>query len=168
MYNTSEGQQRIAQAIAAMWKDVLGVDTTIVRQDYRGYLEAIGRETPLEEMPHVWRAGWCGSYPDHHAWLYEVFHAEQGDGRTRAMRSRFEEYLEAALLESDPGARKALHREAEKILIEDEARMTPIYYYTTAVLTKPWVTHRVFADMGGTPWFQWRLDWELKKRATGM
>jgi len=168
MHNTSEGHRKIAEAIAAMWKDVLGIDVSIENQEWKVYLKTIQKETPVEEMPHVWRLGWCADYPDENNWVHEVFHAEQGANRPRATRSRFEELTEAAQLETDPEKRKALYKEAEKILVEEEARIAPIYYYTTVALTKPWVTYRTYGEMGGTSFFQWKLDWEAKKAALGM
>jgi len=168
MHNTSEGHARIAEAIAAMWKDVLNIDVTIENQEWRVYMRTIMKYTPLEEMPHVWRLGWCADYPDENNWVHEVFHAEQGANRPRATRSRFEELTEAAQIETDPEKRRALYKQAEKILVEEEARMAPIYYYTTVTLTKPWVTFRTFGEMGGSSFFQWKIDWEAKKAALGM
>lgn len=168
MYNTSEGHQKIAQAVAAMWQDTLNINVVTENQEWAVYLETIDAATPVEEMPHVWRLGWCADYPDANNWLHEVFNANSGDNNARATPGRFEELTEAAQLEQDPEARKALYFEAEKILNEDEVRIIPLYYYTTVTLTKPWVTFRTFGEMGGSSFFQWKIDWEAKKAALGM
>ena len=168
MFNTSEGHAKIAQAIAAMWNDVLGIEVAVENQEWAVYLTTIDAATPVEEMPHVWRLGWCADYPDANNWVHEVFNANSGSNNGRATPSQFEELTEAAQLEQDPEARKALYKEAEKILNEDEARIIPIYYYTTVALTKPWVTFRTFGEMGGSSFFQWKIDWEAKKAGLGM
>ena len=168
MFNTSEGHAKIAQAIAAMWNDVLGIEVAVENQEWAVYLTTIDAATPVEEMPHVWRLGWCADYPDANNWVHEVFNANSGSNNGRATPSQFEELTEAAQLEQDPEARKALYKEAEKILNEDEARIIPIYYYTTVTLTKPWVTFRTFGEMGGSSFFQWKIDWEAKKAGLGM
>jgi len=168
MHNTSEGHAKIAQAIAAMWNDVLGIEVAVENQEWAVYLKTIEFDTPVEEMPHVWRMGWCADYPDQNNWVHEVFNADEGSNDTRAVSSKFEELTKAAQVETDPEARKALYREAEKILNEDEARIIPLYYYTTVALTKPWITHRTFGEMGGSSFFQWKVDWEAKKAALGM
>jgi len=168
MHNTSEGHRKIAEAIAAMWKDVLGINVNIENQEWKVYLKTIQKETPVEEMPHVWRLGWCADYPDENNWVHEVFHATEGANRPRATPTKFEELTKEAQLETDPEKRKALYKEAEKLLCDVEARIAPIYYYTTVALTKPWVTYRTFGEMGGTSFFQWKLDWEAKKAALGM
>jgi oligopeptide transport system substrate-binding protein len=168
MHNTSEGHAKIAQAIAAMWQDVLGIEVTVENQEWKVYLQTIEKDTPLEEAPHVWRMGWCADYPDQNNWVHEVFNAEEGANDARAVPSKFEELTKAAQVETDPEARKALYKEAEKILNEEEARILPIYYYTTVALTKPWVTYRTYGEMGGTSWFTWKVDWAAKKAALGM
>jgi oligopeptide transport system substrate-binding protein len=168
MYNTSEGHQKIAQAITAMWQDVLGITVNVENQEWAVYLNTIDKDTAVEEMPHIWRMGWCADYPDANNWLHEVFSADEGTNNPRAVSSKFEELTKAAQLEQDPQARKALYFEAEKILNEDEARIIPIYYYTTVTLTKPWVTSRTFGEMGGSSFFQWKIDWAAKKAALGI
>ena len=113
MHNTSEEHARIAQAIAAMWKDVLNIEVTIEDWKWLVYLKTLQKETPLEEMPHVWPLTWRSDYADENNWVHEVFHAEQGINWPRAERSRFEELTEAAQLETDPEQRRALYRQAE-------------------------------------------------------
>jgi len=168
MYNTSEGHQKIAAAIAAMWQDVLGITVNVENQEWAVYLNTINKDTPVEEMPHIWRMGWCADYPDANNWLHEVFSADEGTNNPRAVSSKFEELTKAAQLEQDPEKRKALYFEAEKILNEDEARIIPLYYYTTVTLTKPWVTSRTYGEMGGSSFFQWKIDWAAKKAALGI
>ena len=57
MHNTSEGHARIAQAIAAMWKDTLNVDMAVENQEWAVYLNTVQNDTPIEEVPHVFRYG---------------------------------------------------------------------------------------------------------------
>ena len=57
MHNTSEGHKKIAEAIAAMWTQALGVTINIENQEWGVYLNTISKDTPVEEMPHVWRMG---------------------------------------------------------------------------------------------------------------
>ena len=69
MFNTSEGHQRIAEAIQQMWKDNLGVEVKLVNQEWGVYLDTIkGLETP-----QIWRLGWCLDYADANNFIREVF-----------------------------------------------------------------------------------------------
>ena len=59
LYNTSEGHQKIAQAIQEMWKKNLGLNVVLTNVDWKVYLT---RETQGEF--DISRAGWIGDYPD--------------------------------------------------------------------------------------------------------
>ncbi len=167
MHNTSEGHQKIAQAIAAMWQDTLGVSINVENQEWKVYLKTISKNTPVEEMPHIWRLGWCADYPDENNWVNEVF-SPKARNDIRWDNQEFLELVEKAEVSADPEERKALYKQAEYILNDQEAAIAPIYYYTIVTLTKPYVTSRTYAEMGGTSWFKWKLDWEAKKAAKGL
>ncbi len=60
LYNTSENHKRIALAIAAMWKQTLGVKTTLRNQEWKVFLET----RRLKQDTQIYRAGWIGDYDD--------------------------------------------------------------------------------------------------------
>jgi oligopeptide transport system substrate-binding protein len=165
MYNTSEGHKKIAEAIAAMWKDALGIDVKVENQEWKVYLNTISKKTPVEEMPHVWRLGWCADYPDENNWVKEVF-APSARNDIRWNNQEFQKIVDEAEVSPDPAKRKELYFQAEKILCDDEAAIAPIYYYTTVALTKPWLT-RYYGEMGGEHWWKYKIDWAQKKKALG-
>ncbi len=168
MHNTSEGHARIAQAIAAMWKDALNVDVAVENQEWKVYLNTIKKDTPIEEVPHVFRLGWCADYPDQNNWLNEVFNPEIGANRLRWDNKEFAELMRKARASTDPEARKAMYKRGEQILVDEEAAMAPIYYYTTVTMTKPWVTYRTLGTVGPAGHYTWKIDWEAKKAALGL
>ena len=174
MHNVSEGHAKIAQAIQAMWQTAFPKATfTIETQEWKVYLKTISRKTPLEDMPHVWRLGWCADYPDENNWVHEVFNPEQGANRPRLsfddpyVGDKIKEFSDttiAAAHTQDPEERKALYKKAEKLLVDDIAAIAPIYYYTRVTVTKPWLK-RHWHD---TPHFEtWVIDWAAKKAAKG-
>lgn len=165
MHNTSETHQKIAQAIAAMWSDVLNIDVSVENQEWKVYLKTIQEETPLEDTPHVWRLGWCSDYPDENSWVHGVFNAEEGAKRVRWHNSEFDRVTEEARVETDPTVRRALYHRAEKILVEEQAAMAPIYYYTYVYLEKPWLTG-TYASYAGGRIREWRIDWAAKAAAS--
>ncbi len=176
MHNTSEGHARIAAAIQQMWADVLGVEVRVENQEWAVYLTTIGNTTPIEEMPHVFRLGWCADYADENNWVHEVFNSDAGANRLRrncldancgdTTTTEFDEITVAAQQAQDPDERVTLYAEAERILAEEETAYAPIYHYTTVNVTKPWLT-RNFAPVGGEQWFTWTLDWDAKQAAMG-
>jgi oligopeptide transport system substrate-binding protein len=177
MHNVSEAHAKIAQAVAAMWKETLGVDVRIETQEWKVYLQTLKKTTPVEDVPHVYRLGWCSDYPDENNWVHEVFNTEVGANRARrgcvdsncseVQPTKFDELTTQAAQESDPEKRKELYREAERILSEEEAAVAFIYHYTRITMTKPWVTVRYEPPLGGAPIKDWRIDVEAKAAATG-
>jgi oligopeptide transport system substrate-binding protein len=175
MHNTSEGHRSIAEAIQAMWRETLGVEVEVTNQEWGVYLETLKNDTPIDQMPHVWRLGWCADYADQNNWVHEVFNSEEGANRLRRGCAdatctvveplEFDEITAEAGKLTDPAARAELYREAERILVEEEAAYAPIYYYSDLDLNKPWV-NRTWQKLGGQHWDKWTIDWEAKQAAT--
>jgi oligopeptide transport system substrate-binding protein len=176
MHNTSEGHARIAAAIQQMWADALGVEVRVENQEWAVYLQTIRNTTPVEEMPHVWRLGWCADYADENNWVHEVFNSDAGANRLRrncldancgsTTTSEFDELTVAAQLSQDPAERIELYAQAEEILSAVEVAYAPIYHYTIVQVTKPWLT-RNYPLIGGNDFFNWVIDWEAKQAAMG-
>jgi oligopeptide transport system substrate-binding protein len=176
MHNTSEGHARIAAAIQQMWKDVLGVDVQVENQEWSVYLDTLNKTTPVEDVPHVFRMGWCADYPDENNWVHEVFNSDAGANRLRrncldpncgsTTTSEFDNLTVEAALESDPDRRVELYHQAEEILAADEAAYAPIYHYTIVQVTKPWLD-RNYPLLGGNDFFNWTIDMGAKLDATG-
>jgi oligopeptide transport system substrate-binding protein len=161
MHNTSEGHASIAAAIQQMWKDVLGVDVIVENQEWAVYLDTIGNDTPVEDVPHIYRLGWCADYPDENNWVHEVFNADAGANRLRRDSGEFDELTVAAQLSQDPAERAALYLEAERILHEIEVAVAQIYHYTSMNVTHSWLT-RNFPSVGPPDYFRWTIDQEAR------
>ncbi len=175
MHNTSEGHRSIAEAIQAMWRETLNVEVEVTNQEWGVYLETLKNSTPLADMPHIWRLGWCADYADENNWVHEVFNNQEGANRlrrgclddtcTQVEELEFDKITAQAGAEQDPEVRKELYRQAEQILTEVEAAYAPIYYYTRVTVVKPWL-NRTYQQLGGQHFDKWTIDWEAKKAAT--
>lgn len=174
MHNTSEAHAQIAAAIQQMWNDVLGVDVLVENQEWAVFLETVRNTTPVEQAPHIYRAGWCADYPDENNWVYEVFNTNAGANSlrrncvdpncTEATTSEFDEITALAGQTQDPDERIELYAEAERILAEVDTAYAPIYHYTTVQVTKPWLT-RHFPPLGANDFFNWTIDMDAKLAA---
>ncbi|HET90678.1 MAG TPA: peptide ABC transporter substrate-binding protein [Chloroflexi bacterium] len=153
MHNTSEGHQRIAEAISEMWKETLGIQVSVTNQEWKVYLKTI-----QEDSPHVWRLGWCLDYPDANNWTREVFaiggHEESA---TQWRNEEFTAICEEAALEEDLATRQNMYAEAETILCYEDAAIAPIYWYTMVNVTKPYV-NRTYSQHGHEAYEKWSLD----------
>ncbi len=176
MYNTSESHAQIAAAIQQMWKDVLGVDVRVEDQEWRAYLDTLKYSTPVEEMPHVWRLGWCADYGDENNWVHDVFNVNVGSNVLRrncldpncneVYSSEFDELTLEAQKEQDPAKRAVLYAQAEEILAAKEVAYAPIYHYTVPLLTKPWLD-RTYPLIAPVSFDSWHIDWDMKGEALG-
>ena len=163
MYNTDGLNERLAQAVAQMWKDNLNIDVTFENMEWGVYLDVVSADTPDEEVGHVFRAAWFADYPDQNNWVHEVMSPTQGanwsklDPETDPLARELNELTIAAGRETDLEKRREMYKRAEQILTHDLAAIAPIYHDTTNVLVKPYL-HRDYPLMCGTTWAEWTMD----------
>jgi oligopeptide transport system substrate-binding protein len=135
-----------------MWKENLGVEANLVIQEWKVFLETLD-----EDPPQVWRLGWCSDYPDASNFLKDVFRSDSGNNHTKWVNEEYDRIVDEAARETDLATRKELYLQAEKILIEDEAVIIPLYWYTEVNLTKPHVT-RTYGTGGQESFEKWSLS----------
>lgn len=123
-YNTSEGHQKIAQAIQDMWSQNLGVDVTLDNQEWAVYLDSVHA---LDYQ--VARMGWLGDFNDGINFLEAYRNADGGNNDTGWEDPKFQELLAQSATETDADARQALLRDAEAVFM-DAMPIAPIYFYT--------------------------------------
>jgi oligopeptide transport system substrate-binding protein len=133
MYNTHEDHRRVALGIAAMWKQVLGVEASILNQEWKVFLDTRNamRET------QVFRQGWIGDYNDANTFL-ELYQSTSGLNDTGFKNPEYDRLLKLAAAENDLQKRGVHLQAAERILLE-EMPIVPLYFYVTTTLVKPWV-----------------------------
>ena len=133
LYNTEESHRAIAIAIASMWKQVLGVETTIVNQEWKVYLDT--RRQKIDTQ--VYRAGWIGDYNDANTFA-SMYVSTSGLNDPGYANPRYDELIYLAAAESDLEQRAQYLEEAERVLLAD-LPIIPLYFYVTTRLVKPWV-----------------------------
>jgi oligopeptide transport system substrate-binding protein len=164
-HNTSESHAQIAQAVQAMWQEAFPkMQLTIENQEWAVYLDTMGPEAPDDEKPEIYRLGWCADYPDSNNWLNEVFNSQSGQNYAKFNNEEFDSLVEEAAFEPDQQKRLELYQEAERIFIEEEAAIAPIYYYTYVRMYKPWL-EPVISPVTGDPIAEWRVDVEAQQAA---
>lgn len=130
-YNTNDDHKRIATAVAAMWKQWLGVRTTLVNEEWKVYLQ----NRKLRTRTQVFRAGWIGDYNDANTFL-EIMQTTHGLNDTGYSSARYDALLAQAGVEPDPDRRRDFLHDAEAELMKD-LPVIPIYFYVTAHLVSP-------------------------------
>jgi oligopeptide transport system substrate-binding protein len=133
LHNTDVNHRRLAIAMAAMWRDVLGVETEILNQEWQVFLQT--RRTRFETQ--VFRYGWIGDYNDPYTFA-EILESKHGLNDMAYDNPRYDDLLARASREADPAVRMGLLEEAERVMLDDMP-ILPIYFYVTKKVVKPWV-----------------------------
>ncbi|MEN4543807.1 peptide ABC transporter substrate-binding protein [Pantoea agglomerans] len=132
LYNTSESHQKIAIAVASMWKKNLGVDVTLENQEWKTYIDS--RNSGNFD---VIRASWVGDYNEPSTFL-NLLTSGNSSNIARFNNADYDAVIGKASRETSDQVRNSDYNRAEQILAE-QAPIAPIYQYTNGRLIKPWV-----------------------------
>ncbi|MGK9231806.1 peptide ABC transporter substrate-binding protein [Inquilinus limosus] len=131
-YNTSENHKKIAVAIAAMWKQKLGVEATLENLEWSIYLTVHHRK----EFQDFARTGWIGQYNDANFFL-ELQRSGIGELSTSDYaNAAYDALLDQASAETDAARRGQILQQAERMMIADMP-VIPLFFYTSRHLVSP-------------------------------
>ena len=132
-YNTSDTQQRIALAVQAMWREVLGAEAHIVNVEFQVLLDQM-RERAVTQ---AFRSSWFGDYNDANTFLAIM----QGDSAANLpgySNPEYDDLMRSAGAQIDLDRRRLYLEEAERVFLADHA-VIPLYFYVSKHLVKPGV-----------------------------
>jgi oligopeptide transport system substrate-binding protein len=132
-YNSGELHNRLAVAIAAMWKDALGVETTLYAEEFRALLQSIQARTETQ----VFRSSWIGDFNDPYSFA-QLLQSDFGINLTGYSNPRYDALLAEAVQQPDAAHRRSLLEQAERVMLADHP-LLPIYFYVNKHLVKPYV-----------------------------
>jgi oligopeptide transport system substrate-binding protein len=116
-----------------MWKQTLGVDTELLDEEYRVFLDT-RRDTSKWEVA---RLGWTADYNDAANFL-DILRVGSPNNDARYDRLEFNELLDSAASAVDAKTRRQLLQNAEKLMLSDYP-ILPIYFFSSKRLIKPYV-----------------------------
>ncbi|UEK61479.1 peptide ABC transporter substrate-binding protein [Providencia rettgeri] len=132
LYNSSENHQKIAIAIASMWKKKLGAEVKLVNQEWKTYIDS--RNTGNFD---VIRASWIGDFNEPSTFL-SLLTSQHSGNIPKFNNPIYDEVIASASIETNAQLRNRYYNNAEAIIAK-EAPIAPIYQYTNARLIKPWL-----------------------------
>jgi oligopeptide transport system substrate-binding protein len=130
-YNTSTPHRRLALAVAAMWREVLGAKVRLRNEEWKVF---VGNRRQ-RAITQVFRGGWIADVDDARNFL-DNFRAGSAANWTGYADPGFEALLDAADAAPSLAARSQKLREAEARLLSAHA-ILPIYFYTSKHLVRP-------------------------------
>jgi len=132
-FNTSPENSLIAENLQAQWKRNLGIQVLLDNQEWKVYLKRL-----QTDPPPLFRLGWGADYPDPDNFL-NLFTSTSGNNRTRWKNNRYDELIRSAAADPNPLRRQKAYDEAQRILLEEDAAIMPLFVATQNWVIKPYV-----------------------------
>jgi oligopeptide transport system substrate-binding protein len=137
LFNTNTNIKQLAIAIAAMWKETLGIQIDLVDEEYRVFLQS--RKDPSRW--DVVRLAWAADYNDAVNFL-DTFRSGSANNDAGYSDKKYDALLDDAATAVDPQKRRALLESAERLMLADYP-IIPIYFFTSHRLIRPYVKGEV-------------------------
>jgi peptide/nickel transport system substrate-binding protein/oligopeptide transport system substrate-binding protein len=134
-FNTSDANQRIAEALQAQLKE-LGIALELRRLDWAAHIKLVD-----EGHAAFFRQGWIADYPDPENFLTVLFHSRNAGAPGNTSRYRnpaVDRWLDEADTMTPGPARVKRYQEAEQAILDDAAWVS-LYHYASRGLIKPHV-----------------------------
>ncbi|RYH02170.1 peptide ABC transporter substrate-binding protein [Salipiger sp. IMCC34102] len=119
VYNTNESHKSVAIAVSQMWKQTLGVETTLSNQEWQTFLDARGSGDF-----DVARGGWCADYNEASTFL-DLMQSGSGYNDSKYVNEEVDQLLADAKTSETPNEQ---YTQVEQIIAE-EMPIIPIYHY---------------------------------------
>lgn len=130
-YDTGESNKKMALAVSSLWKQVLGVQATLVNEEFGVFLQNRGQKV----LTQVFRAGWISDYADAYSFL-NLFRTEHGNNDYGYSNKLYDALLDEVAAERIPSRRRRLMFETERMLLA-ETPFVPVYTYVTKRMVNP-------------------------------
>lgn len=128
LFNKDAGHDLIAQAIGRNWEEFLGVSVTLAQKEVKVF-----RDDLKEGRFMTSRAGWYGDYGDPTTFL-DLSRSTDGNNDRKYRNPHYDALLDQAKIELDPVRRMEILQECERIIMEEDLPMVPIFHYVTLYL----------------------------------
>jgi oligopeptide transport system substrate-binding protein len=132
-YNTSQLHRRMAVAVSAMWKQVLGVATELVNEEWKVFVN----NRKMGVVTEVFRGGWIADYGNPASFL-DLFISDNALNTTFYANPEFDQTMASTHLVGGLARMELLHK-AESILMQDMP-VIPLYYYVSRHLVNTRIT----------------------------
>jgi oligopeptide transport system substrate-binding protein len=130
-YTNGENNKKMALAASSLWKQVLGVQATLLNEEYKVFLQ--NRQNKI--LTQVFQAGWISDYADAYSFL-NLFRTGHGRNDLGYSNDLYDALLDEVAAERIPSRRRRLMFETERMLLAD-VPFIPLYTYVTKRMVNP-------------------------------
>lgn len=131
LYNTAELHKQVAIEMQQMWKRELGINMELRQTEWKVYLAA---QSQLDYDTS--RSSWVGDYNDPNTFL-DMFMSNNGNNRTGWKNPQYDELMRQANTLTDRTRRAKLLRQAETLLVKEDAPIAPLFFYVGVNIFDP-------------------------------
>lgn len=131
LFNKDGGHDLIAQVVQKNWQEYLGVSVRLAQKEIKVFRDDLKKQRYM-----VSRAGWYGDYGDPTTFL-DINRIDDGNNDRKYHNPRYEALLDEAAVELDAERRMSLLSEAERISMDEDLPMVPLFHYMTVYLFDP-------------------------------
>ncbi|MEM1167023.1 MAG: peptide ABC transporter substrate-binding protein [Planctomycetota bacterium] len=131
LYSTGSYHDDIALAMADMWREALGVQSTLLGKESKLYRDDLRQGEFM-----LARGGWFGDYGDPTTFL-DLNRTGDGNNIRGFSHEPYDTLLEQAARELDPASRMDLLERAEAITMREQVPLIPLWNYNVYYLFDP-------------------------------
>ncbi len=121
-----------AQFFQAQLRQNLGVEAQLDPQESKVYSKLVADDKNYQ----MTTGGWGADYPDPQNWLPELFGTTGGNNSYNYSNPKVDDLFKQAAVEQDNTKRLALYTQAEKMIIDEDCAVGPLYNSETFVVHK--------------------------------
>lgn len=134
VFNTDPVNSLIAENIQSQLKRNIHMDIKLDNQEWKVFLKRLKTDTPA-----IFRLGWGADYPDPDNFM-TLFTADSGNNNTGWSNAKYDSLIDMARGEIERGKRIGMYDEAQRILLEDDIAIMPLFFAAQNLLIKPYVS----------------------------
>lgn len=130
LYNTNDDHKAIGEQLQSMWKEIADVDIRLQNVEWGVY---VNRANKGDFM--LGRSSWVGDYLDPMTFL-EIFVTGHQKNAPQYKNPEYDKLIADARKETDAVKRQQMLIDAEKMIIEKDCIVAPIYSYVSPILVR--------------------------------
>ena len=151
-YNTTADHKMIAENIQSQLKKNLGLNVELNNQEWKTYLKRL--QTKEVEL---FRLGWLADYPDPDNFM-NMLAGFSDNNHTNWKSKEYDRMILSAMTMENTEFRRELYNKSQKLLLEEEAVVFPIFSDVSHILISPRIKKYPFNVMSYTPFKNIEID----------